>query len=201
VQEFDLARVTPSPAVFDFEKLYWLNRHYIKEADSARIAALAEPFYQRALAIPELTPEIQAWLAHITASLGASVNKLDELPARAAAVLHFDAAAALATPENAEIFSAATTPKVLDAFASKIAAEPEPIAAERFKALIKEVQKETGVKGPALFHPIRILLTGVQSGPEFDKLVPLMEEGSRLALQQPILSVNQRVAAFLKARC
>ncbi len=32
VQEFDLARVTPSPAVFDFEKLYWLNRHYIKEA-------------------------------------------------------------------------------------------------------------------------------------------------------------------------
>ncbi len=218
VQEFDLARVTPSPAVFDFEKLYWLNRHYIKEADPARIAALTEPFYQRALAIAELTPEIQTWLAHITASLGASVNKLDELPARAAAVLHFDAAAAvlhfdaaaavlhfdaaaaLATPENAEIFSAATTPKVLDAFASKIAAEPEPIAADRFKALIKEVQKETGVKGPALFHPIRILLTGVQSGPEFDKLVPLMEEGSRLTLQQPILSVKQRVAAFLKAR-
>jgi len=54
---------------------------------------------------------------------------------------------------------------------------------ERFKALIKEVQKESGVKGPALFHPIRILLTGVPSGPEFDKLVPLMEEGARLALR------------------
>ncbi len=69
---------------------------------------------------------------------------------------------------------------MLDAFAAKIAAEPEPIEAARFKALIKEVQKESGVKGPALFHPIRILLTGVQSGPEFDKLVPLMEEGARL---------------------
>jgi nondiscriminating glutamyl-tRNA synthetase len=201
VREFDLSRVTPSPAVFDFEKLYWLNRHYIKEAEPARLAALAEPFYRRELGIAELTPEIKAWLAHITASLGSSVNKLDELPARAAAVLHFDAPSALASAENLEVLSAPTSPpKVLDAFAAKIAAELEPMAAARFKALVKEVQKETGAKGPALFHPIRILLTGAQSGPEFDKLVPLMEEGSRLPLQQPILSVKQRVAAFLEAR-
>ena len=72
-----------------------------------------------------------------------SVNKLDELPERAASVLHFDPAAALAAPENAEVFSAPTTKTVLDAFAAKIAAEPEPIEAARFKALIKEVQKET----------------------------------------------------------
>ena len=65
---------------------------------------------------------------------------------------------------------------------------------------LKEVQKATGVKGPALFHPIRILLTGVQSGPEFDKLVPLMEEAAQLALPHPIPSVKQRVAAFLQAR-
>ena len=73
VQEFDLARVTPSPAVFDFEKLYWLNRHYIKVAAPERIAALAEPFYQRALGVDrELTAlRPRAWLAHITAPLGA----------------------------------------------------------------------------------------------------------------------------------
>jgi glutamyl-tRNA synthetase/nondiscriminating glutamyl-tRNA synthetase len=200
VQEFDLTRVTPSPAVFDFEKLYWLNRHYIKEAAPARIAALAEPFYQRALGVETLTPEISAWFAHVTASLATSVNKLDELPERAGAVLHFNPAAALVAPENAEALSAPATSQVLDAFAAKITAEPEPIAADRFKALIKEVQKETGVKGPGLFHPIRILLTGAQSGPEFDKLVPLMEEGSRLKLPQPILSVKQRLAAWMQAQ-
>jgi nondiscriminating glutamyl-tRNA synthetase len=200
VQEFDLARVTPSPAVFDFEKLYWLNRHYIKQADPQRIAGLAMPFYQRALGIAELTPDVTAWLMHVTASLVPSVNKLDELPERAGSVLRFDAAAALATPENAEVLSAPATGTVLDAFAAKIAAEPEPIAAVRFKALIKEVQKETGVKGPALFHPIRITLTGALSGPEFDKLVPLMEEGSRLTLPKPIPSVKQRVTDFLRAQ-
>jgi glutamyl/glutaminyl-tRNA synthetase len=122
------------------------------------------------------------------------------LPGRASAVLHFDPAAALAAPENAEILSAATSPKVIEAFASKIAAEPGPIEAGGFRVLIKQVQKETGVKGPALYHPIRILLTGTQSGPEFDKLLPLMEEGSRLRLQKPVLSVKQRVTAFLAAQ-
>ena len=34
IKEFSLQRVTPSPAVFDMEKLYWLNRHYIKECPS-----------------------------------------------------------------------------------------------------------------------------------------------------------------------
>ena len=203
VQEFDLTRVTPSPAIFDFEKLYWLNRHYIKQAAPERIAALAEPFYLRELGIESgadgIAPAIRAWLGRITASLAPSVNKLDELPERAAPVLHFDAAAFLAAPENAAVLGAATAPKVLDLFAAKIAAEPEPMDAPRFKALIKEVQKESGVKGPELFHPIRIALTGAQSGPEFDRLVPLMEEGATLALPRPVLSVKRRVAAFQQA--
>jgi glutamyl-tRNA synthetase/nondiscriminating glutamyl-tRNA synthetase len=204
VQEFGLARVTPSPAIFDFEKLYWLNRHYIKEAPPQRIAALAEPFYLRALGMnggtSDVAPQVRAWLARVTAALVHSVNKLDELPERAAPVLHFDAAEFLAAPENAAVLNAESAPKVLDLFSAKIAAEPHPIEAPRFKALIKEVQKETGVKGPELFHPIRIMLTGAQSGPEFDRLVPLMEEGSALALPRPVPSVKQRVAAFLHAR-
>jgi glutamyl-tRNA synthetase/nondiscriminating glutamyl-tRNA synthetase len=199
VQEFDLSRVTPSPAVFDFEKLYWVNRHYIKESSPERIAALAEPFYKRVLGLDELSSPVRSWLAHVTASLVHSVNKLDELPERAAAVFHFDPVAANISPENAEVLAAETTKTVLDAFTTKLVAEPEPIDAARFKALIKEVQKETGVKGPALFHPIRIMLTGVQSGPEFDKLIPLIEEGANLGQPRLILGVKQRVAIWMEA--
>ena len=35
IKEFSLERITPSPAVFDMEKLYWLNRHYIKGKSAA----------------------------------------------------------------------------------------------------------------------------------------------------------------------
>ncbi len=44
-KEFRLERVTPSAAVFDMEKLYWLNRHYIKQSPPERIERLALPFF------------------------------------------------------------------------------------------------------------------------------------------------------------
>ncbi len=200
MQEFDLARVTPSPAVFDFEKLYWLNRHYIKQSSPERVTALAEPFLLRAVGLSESTADISAWLGHITAALSHSVNKLDELPERAASVLHFDPAAAISAAENQEILAAESSRTVLAAVAAKLEAEAAPLEAARFKAILKEVQKETGIKGPALFHPVRIALTGQQSGPEFDRLVPLMEEGSRLTLPKPVPSVCQRLTAFLAAQ-
>ena len=47
---------------------------------------------------------------------------------------------------------------------------------------MNEVKTETGAKGKDLFHPVRIALIGSHSGPEFDKLIPMMEEGSKLNL-------------------
>src|SRR6202008_1741014 len=46
VKEFSLERITPSAAVFDMEKLYWLNRHYIKAADPKRIVELSLPYFR-----------------------------------------------------------------------------------------------------------------------------------------------------------
>src|SRR5437660_2231285 len=55
VKEFSLERVTPSPAIFDMEKLYWLNRHYIKQAPPERIHKLALPYYMWAI-VEDLAP-------------------------------------------------------------------------------------------------------------------------------------------------
>ena len=70
---------------------------------------------------------------------------------------------------------------------------------ENFKALVNQIKAETGVKGAELFHPIRIMLTGAHSGPEFDKLIPLIEDGSRLPLPIHVPSVRERVALALEA--
>ena len=204
IKEFDLRRVTPSPAVFDFEKLYWLNRHYIKEAladdrGRNRIVQLAAGFLSGPIG-KELSPDLSAWLSKLLDLFAPAVNKLDELAEKSALLFRYDPAAALANPDNAEVLNAASAPKVLDTFGAKIAAEPGPFTAERFKAIINEVKTEAGVKGKELFHPIRIALTGSHSGPEFDKLVPLMEEGSKLNLPKHVMSVKERVAAFESAR-
>lgn len=217
VKEFSLQRVTPSPAIFDMEKLYWLNRHYIKEAAPERIEKLALPYYTRAIG-QELAqqrggetpsnypwaPDVVSWFAAITRMLVPSVDRLEQLPERAALIFHYDAKAALASPENAEVLGWQHTHAVLSRFTFKILedelAGEGKLTSEEFKKIVNEVKAETGAKGKELFHPIRIAVTGSHSGPEFDKLIPILEEGSHLPLPKHVLSVRERVEEFARAR-
>jgi glutamyl-tRNA synthetase/nondiscriminating glutamyl-tRNA synthetase len=217
VKEFSLERVTPSPAVFDIEKLYWLNRHYIKEAPVERIRKLALAYFARELALEagrqsgmpaQVTyadwcppPKVTEWLGKVTDLLAPSVDRLDQLPERAALILNYDPAAARAAPENAEVLAWPKAKAVVEAFARRIAedasAQAGQLTAERFKAIVNEVKTETAAKGKELFQPIRIIITGSHSGPEFDKLIPIIEEASQLQLPKHVLSVRERVEAFV----
>ena len=214
VKEFSLERVTPSPAVFDMEKLYWLNRHYIKEAPPERIEKLALPYFKRFIGEPEAresgtvvsseSPDLRGWFGHVTRLLVPSVDRLDQLAERAGLIFNYDAKAALASPDNAEVLGLPNTDAVLTRFAYKIledeSAREAKLTVEQFKKIVNEVKAETGAKGKELFHPIRIVITGSHSGPEFDKLIPILEEGSRLPLPKHVLSVWERVEEFAKAR-
>jgi glutamyl/glutaminyl-tRNA synthetase len=60
---------------------------------------------------------------------------------------------------------------------------------------MNEIQNVTGVSGNELFQPVRIALTGTSSGPEFDQLIPVLEQGAALNIGIP--SVGQRLAAFV----
>jgi nondiscriminating glutamyl-tRNA synthetase len=206
IKEFSLERVTPSPAIFDMEKLYWLNRHYIKVSPPDRIEQFALPYYSRALSQEEgaaWPPEIAKWFGIVTQLLVPSVDRLEQLPDRASLIFNYDPAAAIASADNAEVLAWPHTNAVIARFTVKILADESAKAgqmtAECFKQLVNEVKVETGAKGKELFHPIRIIVTGSHSGPEFDKLVPILESGSHLELPRHVLSVCERVEAFGKS--
>jgi nondiscriminating glutamyl-tRNA synthetase len=195
--EFTLERVTPSAAVFDMEKLYWLNRHYVKQSPPERIEKLAEPFFVKAGLLPEnLDDNTRAWFAKVVALLAPSVDKLEQLPERARLIFHYDASVAVNSPDNAEVLSAPKTTDVLATFFEMAASDSSPMTPERFKAIMNDVKAKSGAKGKDLFHPVRLALTGSHSGPEFDKLIPILEEGSTLPLPQHVMSVSERLTAF-----
>lgn len=199
--EFTLERVTPSPAIFDFNKLYWLNRHYLKLADPQRVAALARPYFVARGWLPEASSVdgTSSWFEQLLALFVPSVDHLDQLPEKARFLFAFDPAAAIADNENAAVLANDSARKVLEEFATRIAALPAPVTAEQFKVAINEVKAASGAKGKDLFHPVRIALTGAHSGPEFDKVIPLIEAGSQLPLPTPVASVQHRVERFLAA--
>jgi glutamyl-tRNA synthetase/nondiscriminating glutamyl-tRNA synthetase len=202
VREFKLERATASPAVFDFDKLNWLNRHYLKLAEPARLAELAWPYFAGAGLLPEeATEPAMGWFAKLLALFVPAVDRLEQLPEKTRFVFRQDIAAAISDPENAELLATDSARKVLAALALRAGADSGPVAPEQFKAWMNEIKSETGVKGKELFHPARIALTGSHSGPEFDKLIPLIEEGSAegsaLSLPEPIPGVRERVAKFV----
>jgi nondiscriminating glutamyl-tRNA synthetase len=218
-KEFSLERVTPAAAMFDMEKLYWLNRHYIKNWPAGNLTALGAWFLAQAGYIElkdskwvaadstpalHLDDAVQAWLTKVTELLAPSVDRLDQLPERASLIFNYDPQAALAAPDNAEVLAWTNTDAVLARFTVKILEEESAMAAqftpEQFKQIVNEVKAETGAKGKELFHPIRIVITGSHSGPEFDKLIPILEQGSRLTFPKHVLSVHERVEEFAKAR-
>jgi len=200
LREFSLDRVTPSPAVFDFDKLYWLNRHYLKQLGPQQLAQRALPFFANKGLLPrEPLAEAMTWLAQVMELLGPSVDRLEQLPDRAASIFCYDAGAALAAEDNAEVLRLPQAGAVMEGFSRRVA-EVDGLTPERFKAMVNEVKAENGAKGKELYHPIRIVLTGSHSGPEFDRLIPILESGSRLELPRHVKSVRERAQEFMAAR-
>jgi glutamyl-tRNA synthetase/nondiscriminating glutamyl-tRNA synthetase len=85
--------------------------------------------------------------------------------------------------------------EILRAFIPRVLSEPE-LKFYRFREIMKAVEKETGKRGRELFHPIRVALTGAESGPELKKLIPLFESGAQLLLTRPVKSCAERLREF-----
>ena len=96
---------------------------------------------------------------------------------------------------------------VIDALARELESSPPLTDRETFRAMAKRVQQTSGAKGKALFHPIRLALTGEAEGIELDIAVPAIERGALLGrvevdLQvglsglRRIASARERAAAF-----
>jgi nondiscriminating glutamyl-tRNA synthetase len=184
IAEFKLERVTPSPAVFDWDKLHWLNRQAIKHSPLPELRELTWPYFTVLNLLPTAPSDaVVSWFDRVLELFLPAVDQLQQLPEKTAVLWRSAPAPG----------SEAGEPVVLS-FTAKIKAEPGPLTPQRFKEVMNEVKAETGVKGKDLFHPVRVLLTGSPSGPEFDKLIPLLEEGSRLDLPTHVLSVRERVA-------
>jgi glutamyl-tRNA synthetase/nondiscriminating glutamyl-tRNA synthetase len=199
LEQFSLEHVTKSPAVFDPEKLYWLNRHYMKGTPLCRLAELSVPYLVTAGYLREpVDAQVLAWLERVLDAVLKNLDHLNQLAAKARLVFHYDAAAAVSGAETRHVAEDTSAREVLKIFIPKVLAETH-LSYERFREISKSVQKETGKKGKDLFHPLRVALTGAVSGPELEKLIPIFEEGSKLALAHHVKSVAERLREFAAA--
>ena len=160
---FDLDHITPSAAQFNTEKLNWLNAHYLKQADNARLVALVRPRLEaRGVTVSE-APALEA----IIALYKERVSNLNEL-ADAAEVFYID------LHPNPELLAQHLSDEArpaLAAFAAGIADVAWDAAS--ISALIKQSIGAYGLKMPKLAMPLRVLLTGQAQTPSVDAVIAL----------------------------
>jgi glutamyl-tRNA synthetase/nondiscriminating glutamyl-tRNA synthetase len=198
-RRFRLEDVGRSAGVFDVEKLAWVNRHYLKAAEPARLARLVVPQLQQAGRLGTPTPEDLAYLAAIVPPAAASVDRLDLIPARFAFLFDCSAERVLASSELRH--EALASRDVIGALADELHRSEGLVDRERFRAAVARVRDLTGRKGRALIHPIRLVLTGEPEGLELDVAVPAIERGARLGQSglAPIASARRRAEEFAAA--
>ena len=170
-QWFDLDHITPSAAQFNTEKLNWVNQHYLKVADNARLAALVRPRLEsRGVTVGE-APALEA----VVALYKERVATLNEL-ADAAEVFYIDLHPAQ------ELLDAHLVPEVLPALRELSERFADAVwEAPALNALIKELLARHNLKMPRLAMPLRVMLVGQTHTPSVDAVLALFPRETVLA--------------------
>lgn len=143
---FDLAKVSTTPARFDLAELGNLNAKLLHKSP---YEAVAERLVE--LGVSGGAPFWEAVRGNV-AALAEAHDWWQVATADIDPVI-----------ENAELTEKAAA--LLPA---------EPWDTDTWKALTGAVSRETGLKGRALFHPLRLALTGREAGPELKMLLPFI---------------------------
>lgn len=175
IEAFDLQRINKSGAVFDVEKLNWMNAHYIKELTAAEALTQMKPFMLGTDYITEADfANREDWLLNIAELLKERVAYFGQVPQELAALFnsHFE----VTEPEAKEILQAESVPVLYQALVEKITAL-EVLDKEAAAGLLKEIQKEhkaEKIKGKMLYMPTRIMLTGEMHGPDLTLIMEIL---------------------------
>lgn len=173
-QQFSLDRVAKSPAVFDLEKLNWLNGHYVRQAPLERLTDMAIPYLEKAgyLSAP-LSPEQYRWVKMVVASVQKHLSYMEEITDQAK--IYFADEVRIEGQEAQEIMAGEQVPAVLRCLKKKagVAVSAE-IKENEAKELLKEVGRDLGLKGKQIFMPVRVALTGSTQGPDLNQIMAIL---------------------------
>ena len=170
IEHFSLDRVHPAAAVFDPQKFEWMNGQYIHAMSAEELRPLVAQFFDA------------PWLTEGIDVVKTSVHRLTQFRDALQFVIDY------------------TPPAVDRAFAEKVRDEFQahgtPRNADQYQAMVEHLKASTGLKGKALFQPLRLMVTGLDHGPELVRAIPLLQHASEV--DPKVLSPLERVERCIR---
>ncbi|MDI6800247.1 MAG: glutamate--tRNA ligase [Actinomycetota bacterium] len=176
IQLFSIGRISKSAAVFDIDKLNWINGQHIRALSADSFTRIVAERLTKAGYIKEINSiENKISLPKIAEAIQTSVVKLADV-VESARMFYEDAPRP--SEKAIEELKGDGAKMVICALYSKMSALEArkdidfELAKELLKATAGEL-KEKGLKGKEVYHPIRLALTGLDSGPELFYLISI----------------------------
>ena len=171
IKQFSMKRVSSNDAVFDINKLNWINFQYMKKLDADQLYDLIVPFLVKAGYVEEsVTEEKKDWLKKVIWFMKDHIyfagQAAEELK------FFFEDMPALTDEAVLSVMKAETSGQLLRAFIEDLKALPS-FDQDAIKKCFNACMKAQGIKGKAAYEPTRIALTGVTQGPGMFEMMEL----------------------------
>jgi glutamyl-tRNA synthetase len=166
IQLFDVDRLNASAAVFDREKLLWMNSQYLSRLDAAELRPHLQPFLEAA-GIGDAGPARLDAALNLHRTRARTLKELAEMVVPYFQEVAYDAEAAAKFRKDPDL------PGHLDALRDRYTGLPE-FTKEALEAALRALAEERGIKAGVLIHPTRMALSGAAGGPPLFDLVEAM---------------------------
>lgn len=190
IRHFSFDRVTASPAVFDVQKLTWLNGLYLHEMAGADLAPLVAPRIEARGWVSSRSKEVMDWLAEACEAVKTDCVTVHQFVEALEPFFVWTPDQVVAEAEHVEALEGSVP--VLEALETDLDQFGAPKDGDAYKAMAERVKEAAGAKGKQLFMPIRIALTGRAHGRELQRLVPLLDRAMEIdGLETPAAPIDR----------
>ena len=170
VEKFTLENVGKAPAVFNPEKLLWLNHHYIQQADPGRLAGLLLELLKKDGAVQEGKEPDAAWMQKLVKILTERSHTLVEMKTSSLPFIQDEIV--MDEKAKAKHLTAEAAP-LLTELAGKFR-DLDPLAHDAIEKVFNEIVAAKGIKLGKLAQPVRVALTGGTVSPGIYDVIEVM---------------------------
>ncbi|MCL4384748.1 MAG: glutamate--tRNA ligase [Actinobacteria bacterium] len=205
LNKFKISDISKNPAIFDVDKLNWLNGNYIRKKANEELVELVLPFLIKENIIKSIDINEQASRNKIIKCVDAFKDKIKTLAEFPVYAKDFFSDKISYYDEDAiNILKSDTSIKVINMFANKLTQISDSIKTIKDNTdnsniltedLAKEIINEVGsslqaenIKGKLLYMPIRASLTGKVHGPDLPKVISI------LGKEECLKRINQTIS-------
>ena len=163
ISEFSLERIHTSGAIFNQEKLSWMNSQYLKELGLDKIVAYAKPF---------ITLDVNTEDDKFNRTIDFARSRVSYLTEFDEEIKYFYTHNVHKHPD-ADILSEASSQSLFKFWVDELSKNDTWIP-EALKDLISKTNDDLGIKGKDLFFPMRLAIYGECKGPDIPSIYNIL---------------------------